>query len=135
MSERTTMRQLQGALQVLARTWNVKDIGLDFAYGSVRLTADNGSRDISHRMTKGQMYSLLHALVNFETVVRPRSGLSANPIKGPGKFEGETYAARYAYENVDQSIGSVDELGWYGVFTGKIKGRGPFHIIDKALTA
>jgi len=51
------------------------------------------------------------------------------PIKGPGKFEGETYAARFAYDNVDGEIGSVDELGWYGRFSGKIKGRGPFHII------
>lgn len=52
-----------------------------------------------------------------------------NPIKGPGKFEGETYAARYAHENYDDDIGSVDELGWFGKFSGKIKGRGPFHII------
>ena len=52
-----------------------------------------------------------------------------NPIKGPGKFEGETYAARYAYENPDDEIGESDALGWYGRFEGKIKGRGPFCII------
>jgi hypothetical protein len=52
-----------------------------------------------------------------------------NPIKGPGKFEGETYAARFAYENPDEEMGSVDELGWWGKFSGKIKGKGPFHII------
>ena len=52
-----------------------------------------------------------------------------NPIKGPGKFEGETYLARYAYENPDEETGSVDELGWYGRFSGKVKGRGPFHVI------
>lgn len=52
-----------------------------------------------------------------------------NPIKGRGKFEGETYAARYAYDNPDAQIGSSDELGWFGYFSGKIKGRGPFHII------
>lgn len=55
--------------------------------------------------------------------------LKKNPIKGPGKFEGETYAARFAYENPDDEIGSSDELGWFGRFSGKIKGRGPFHII------
>lgn len=55
----------------------------------------------------------------------------ANPIKGPGKFEGETYVAKHIYENnfTDAEIGSVDELGWYGRFSGKLKGRGPFHVI------
>ena len=52
-----------------------------------------------------------------------------NPIIGPGKFEGEMYATRYAYENPDDDLGSVDELGWYGYFSGKIKNRGPFHIL------
>jgi 1,2-phenylacetyl-CoA epoxidase PaaB subunit len=52
-----------------------------------------------------------------------------NPIQRPGKFEGETYAARYAYENPDDEIGSSSELGWFGKFSGKIKGRGPFYII------
>jgi hypothetical protein len=52
-----------------------------------------------------------------------------NPIKGPGKFEGETYAARYAYDNVDEDLGDVQTFDWYGKFSGKIKGRGPFHII------
>lgn len=51
------------------------------------------------------------------------------PIKGPGKFEGETYATRYAHENYDEDLGDVEGFGWYGNFSGKIKGRGPFHII------
>lgn len=55
--------------------------------------------------------------------------MQKNPIKGPGKFEGEKYATRYAYENPDEEIGSMDELGWYGRFSGSIKGRGPFLII------
>jgi hypothetical protein len=54
--------------------------------------------------------------------------MAKNPIKGRGKFEGETYVARFAYENPDEDIGSVDELGWYGRFSGKLKGRGPFHL-------
>jgi hypothetical protein len=54
--------------------------------------------------------------------------MARNPIKGPGKFEGETYIARYVHEEPDEDIGSVDELGWYGRFSGKIKGRGPFHL-------
>lgn len=64
--------------------------------------------------------------------VRAPSGMierKENPIKGPGKFEGETYAGRYAYENVDDELGDVQDFGWYGNFSGKIKGRGPFHII------
>ena len=53
----------------------------------------------------------------------------SNPIKGPGKYEGETYAVRYAHENADEDLGDVEGFGWYGNFSGKIKGRGPFHII------
>lgn len=54
----------------------------------------------------------------------------ANPIKGPGKFEGETYAARYAYENPDGEIGAADELGWYGWYSGPIRhSKQVFHII------
>jgi len=56
-------------------------------------------------------------------------GTLENPIKGPGKFEGETFAARYAYDNPDEDLGESDGFGWYGKFSGKIKGRGPFHII------
>lgn len=52
-----------------------------------------------------------------------------NPIKGPGKFGGELYATQYAYENADEDLGDVQDFGWYGFFSGKIKGRGPFHII------
>ena len=50
-------------------------------------------------------------------------------IKGPGKYEGEQYATRYAHENPDEDLGDVQGFGWYGRFSGKIKGRGPFHII------
>lgn len=52
-----------------------------------------------------------------------------NPIKGPGKFEGELYLTRFAYENVDDELGDVQDFGWYGRMSGKVKGRGPFHII------
>lgn len=52
-----------------------------------------------------------------------------NPIKWLGKFEGEMYAGRYAYENVDDELGDVQDFGWYGNFSRKIKGCGPFHII------
>lgn len=55
--------------------------------------------------------------------------IKKNPIKGPGKFEGELHVTRYAHENYDEDIGDVQELGWYGRFSGPIKGRGPFHII------
>lgn len=51
------------------------------------------------------------------------------PIKGPGKYEGETRAVKYAHENPDDELGDVEGFGWYGNFSGKIKGRGPFHII------
>lgn len=59
----------------------------------------------------------------------PVETFKVNPIKGPGKFEGETYAARYAYENPDEDLGDSETFGWYGRFSGKIKGRGPFFII------
>ena len=50
-------------------------------------------------------------------------------IKNPGKFENEMYATRFAYDNADDSLGESDGFGWYGIFSGPIKGRGPFHII------
>jgi hypothetical protein len=52
-----------------------------------------------------------------------------NPIKGPGKFEGELRIIQWVYEEPDEEVGSVDALGWYGRYSGKIKGRGPFHVI------
>lgn len=52
-----------------------------------------------------------------------------NPIKGPGKFEGETYVAKWVYETSDGGIGDVQGLGWFDYYSGKIKGRGPFHLI------
>jgi hypothetical protein len=55
-------------------------------------------------------------------------------MKAPlGKFEsnGNYYhVAQYLYSVTGDGgfdeIGSVDELGWYARFDGKIKGRGPF---------
>ena len=50
-----------------------------------------------------------------------------------GKFEGELYATKYAYESTldgcSEELGEVDGFGWYASFSDKIKGRGPFHII------
>lgn len=50
-----------------------------------------------------------------------------------GKFEGELYATVYAYESTldgcGAELGDCETFGWYGAFSGKIKGRGPFHII------
>lgn len=57
------------------------------------------------------------------------AAFNRNPIKRPGKFEGETYAARYAYENPDDDLGDSETFNWYGRFSGRIKGRGPFYII------
>ena len=55
-------------------------------------------------------------------------------IRTLGKFEGELYATRYVYDlsvdgGIDEDIGESDALGWYGRFSGTIRGRGPFHII------
>lgn len=47
----------------------------------------------------------------------------------PGKFEGGLYATTYAYDKAADCLGESDNYGWYGLFSGKIKGRGPFHII------
>jgi len=52
-----------------------------------------------------------------------------NPIQGPGKYEGELFLTRYASENPDDELGDVQDFGWYGNFSGKVKGRGPFHLI------
>ena len=63
--------------------------------------------------------------------MKRKNSLSHNPIKGSGKYAGQLYVTRYAHENEDESIGDVQELGWFGRFSGKIKGRGPFHIITQ----
>ena len=54
----------------------------------------------------------------------------------PGKFEGTHYyhVVQWLYDQAGQSflddeLGAVDDFGWYGKFSGKIKGRGPFHAI------
>ncbi len=50
-----------------------------------------------------------------------------------GKFEGELYATKYAYESTldgcSEELGDSETFGWYATFSDKIKGRGPFHII------
>lgn len=53
---------------------------------------------------------------------------------GPGKFEAcgnYSKVARWLYndDGTLDSISSVDELGWFACFEGKIKGRGPFYAI------
>lgn len=83
-------------------------------------------------LTQPQLKQLADAEIKFLSKLarnRVSKSMHKNPIKGPGKFEGSTFAGKYAYENADKEIGSVDELGWFGNFSGKIKGRGPFHII------
>jgi len=53
-----------------------------------------------------------------------------------GKFEGTNYyhVTRWLYEQAGQSflddeLGEADSFGWYGKFSGKIKGHGPFYAI------
>lgn len=45
-----------------------------------------------------------------------------DPYPDPGKFEGETWLTVQVYESsneggADEEIGSVDEIGWYALFT------------------
>ena len=54
------------------------------------------------------------------------------PIKRLGKFEGETYIVKWVYESgldVGTGIGESDSIGWFDYYSGKIKGKGPFHVI------
>jgi hypothetical protein len=52
---------------------------------------------------------------------------------GPGKFEAcGNYAlvAQWLHEDgFDEDLGEAEWFGWYARFSGKIKGRGPFHAI------
>ncbi len=56
---------------------------------------------------------------------------------GPGKFEGNgnySLVAQYLYSlsldnSLDDDLGESESFGWYGKFSGKIKGRGPFYVI------
>lgn len=53
-----------------------------------------------------------------------------NPIKGPGKYEGELYLTKYVSEEgfYDEELGDVEGFGWYGLINGlKVKREGPFY--------
>jgi len=81
------------------------------------------------KLSQAQLKQLAGAEILFISKLARNRVRGKNPIKGPGKFGGEMYAGKYAYENPDEEIGESDTLGWYGKFFGKIKGRGPFYII------
>lgn len=56
------------------------------------------------------------------------------PIRRLGKFEGETYLCRAIYDlslegGLDDELGESEGFGWYGKFSGRIRNRGPFHVI------
>ena len=71
-------------------------------------------------------------LMDRDVKTNPMKKTRRNPIKGAwGKFGGESYVAKWVYETADgtDELGSVDELGWYVKYSGKVKGRGPFHLI------
>jgi hypothetical protein len=53
-----------------------------------------------------------------------------------GKFEGTHYyhVVQWLYQQagesfLDDELGESEGFGWYGKFSDKIKGRGPFHAI------
>jgi len=53
-----------------------------------------------------------------------------------GKFEGTNYkhVVQWLYNLagdgfLDEELGECEGFGWYGKFSGTIKGRGPFHAI------
>jgi hypothetical protein len=53
-------------------------------------------------------------------------------ITALGKYEGELYATRYISENSEwcnDQLGECESFGWYGKWSGAIRGRGPFHVI------
>lgn len=53
-----------------------------------------------------------------------------NPIKGPGKYEGELFLTKYASEAgfYDEELGDVEGFGWYGKIDNlEVKGKGPFY--------
>lgn len=53
-----------------------------------------------------------------------------NPIRGPGKYEGELFLTKYASEagSYDEELGDVEGFGWYGLINGlEVKGQGPFY--------
>jgi hypothetical protein len=100
------------------------------------LARSAGIRDKRGKLTKDDVFSAnywarkdLWAANPIErNVIGNRIMAKKNP-RGFGKFD--THLAEYAYQNPDEQLGSVDELGWYGMLYGKVKGRGPFYVIVK----
>jgi len=138
MADRVTQKWLDARIKLLSELSGMP-LSLESNnpgdYRRYKVTNPGGSHNYSPGLKAGEIDIWLSgAIAAFRELVfvgrksNPKRH-GKNPIKGPGKFEGETYAGKFAFENPDEETGESDALGWYGKFSGKIKGRGPFHII------
>ena len=60
---RVTTKDLNGCIDLLRRCTG-GDFELDVAYGGYRLVCDGGSRDVSKRTTKRELYDSIHMTLN-----------------------------------------------------------------------
>jgi len=62
MAERITIARLRHLVEILIReTDNTIDYELDSAYGGYRLVSNQGSRDVSPRLSTAALYFWIHA--------------------------------------------------------------------------
>lgn len=77
MPERINLKRLQNLVDILKReTRNSIDYELDGAYNGYRLVRNNGSHDVSPRLSKGALYEWIHAYrqgVEIGKVIGPRN--------------------------------------------------------------
>ena len=63
MNKRINQYDLGVALTLLNRVSGRK-FGLDYAYGDARLTCDGGSKEVSERMSKRELYNHIKTSLN-----------------------------------------------------------------------
>jgi hypothetical protein len=75
MSQRTTDKELDRLASQLNEVLPGNDYSIGHAYGGVRLESKGGSRDVSPRLTKGELAMWIHAFLG-----GAYAALSAKPV-------------------------------------------------------
>jgi len=107
---RTTIRDLEGVVALINRMAG-QTFTLGYAYGGVRLEGDDGSTDVSPRLSKGEMLEWLHAFTYGLEYAKER-GSRAGPMGATGTL-GEhvpdpSPTAKAAHLNLD--VAAPDQL-------------------------
>ena len=73
----TTKSDLQSLVHVLNKVTGGGNYSLDYAYGRVRLTNFTGSKDVSPRLSRGELAEWIYAyMAGYEAALAPAGTLS-----------------------------------------------------------